>query len=394
MTKENDPNSSPARHEKVQYVPVQYLDSPDRGDEIDLMDLIETIWNGRKTILKFIVIFMMIGLFHYLAGPEEYESEAILLQENQQGQAQNLRLLQSLSGINFGGGSESEILSASLYPRIIESVEFQHRLLQHEVMFETLEQSISLYRYFNEHYSPPFRDRFYRGIRNYTIRLPITLYRDVRNLFSTGDIEDGLEYSLGERAEILNLNSGVRRSINEMRGRITVDFDGSLITVKTRLPDASAAAEVNLILINLIQEYVISYRSEKARQNLDFVQSMYDNARERYEEAQFALASFTDANRGNLTAMARIEEERLQDERNLTFSIYNSIAQRLEDSRLRLQEETPVFSKLQNPNLPNSPVSNSFLVVIAGTLFGFAAGVFWIFFKNIAEAIKNRLSVH
>lgn len=392
MTKENDPKSVTSKKQSVQYIPVQYLDSPDKNDEIDLMELINTVWTKRKTILKFTIVFLLIGLFHFLAGPEEYQSEAILLQENQQGHAQNLRLLQSSSGINFGGMNESETLSVTLYPRIVESVEFQHRLLQHEVPFETLGETITLYRYFNEYYTPPFRDRFYATIRNYTIRLPITLFRNVQNLFTGSTPDTEFDYTLGERSDIINLNSGVRRAIGEMRGRILVEFEGSLITVKTQLPDPIAAAEVNLLLVNLIQEYVITYRSEKARQNLEFVQSMYDDAMSRYEEAQFALASFSDANRGQLTATARIEEERLIDEKNLTFSIYNSIAQRLEDSRLRLQEETPVFSRLQNPNIPNSAIGTSFIFVIASGMFGFFIGVGWVFVVKMVNNIKMNLS--
>ncbi|MEX1014139.1 MAG: Wzz/FepE/Etk N-terminal domain-containing protein [Candidatus Paceibacterota bacterium] len=381
MSKAQDPKP------EIQYVPVQYLDSPNNEDEIDLLDLIETIWNGRKTIAIFTLVFFLLGLFHYLTGPEEYESEAILLQEAQQQTSQNMRLLQQ-----FGGGAgvnDPGTLSANLYPRIIESVEFQHNLLLNEVEFESLGQRVMLYEYFIEIYEEPFRDRFYRGIVNYTIKLPITLYRGFRNVFSD-QVETIPDFNIDAEGEILMLNPYIRRSISEMQSRVSVVFDESFINVTSRMPDPKAAAELNVLLIEQIQDYVINYRSEKARRNLEYVEQQYREIEERYEEAQRALARFQDENRGQMTALARIEEERLQNERILTYNLYNNLAQRLEDSRLRLQEETPVFSKLQKPNLPHSPVGSSNLIVIASIILGGLMGIFWIFAKNVFGAIKEK----
>lgn len=392
MTDKNDPNTSPRKEERVQYVPVQYVDAPMNEDEIDLFDLIETIWKSRKTIYISVSIFLVIGLFHFLTGPEEYESEAILIQEAQQDMSSNLRFLQQIGGFNIGGGSQSPgQISSSLYPRIVESVEFQHQLLQNEVEFETMGQRMTLYEYFTEYYEPPFRKKVYRFLRNYTIRLPITIYQNIKSLFLAETTGEKLVYEIDSGNNIIQLNPAVRSAISEMRTRVFVDFDGGLIVVKTRLPDASAVAQVNSLLIEQIQNFVIDYRSEKARQNLEYVESMYQDAKERYEDAQRAFAIFQDQNRGQLTAVATTELERLQDERNLTFGIYNSFAQRLEEARLRLQEDTPVFSQLQKSNLPHAPVKSSQFIVIASILLGGFIGIFWIFAKKVTDTIRGRL---
>lgn len=388
MSKAQNPKPEPP----IQYIPVQYLDQPGDEDEIDLLELVEMIWKGRKTIVVFVAVFFTLGLFHFLTGPEEYQSEAILLQESQPQTSQNMRLLQQFGGFGGAGGAMNDpgTLSANLYPRIIESVEFQHNLLLQSVEFESLGREMMLYEYFNEIYEEPFRNRVYRGFRNYTIGLPITIYRVVRNLFRSQE-EMAPNFEIEENGEILVLNSFVRRALSQMRERTSVEFEESFITVTSRLPDPKAAAEINAILIAQIQEYVINYRSEKARQNLEFVEQMYREVEERYEESQRALAQFQDENRGQMTAIARIEAERLQNERNLTFSLYNNLAQRLEDARLRLQEETPVFSQLQKPNLPHSPVSSSPLVVIASILLGGFMGVFWIFAAKAFIVVRERI---
>ncbi|MEX2410623.1 MAG: hypothetical protein WD607_04505, partial [Candidatus Paceibacterota bacterium] len=267
---------------------------------------------------------------------------------------------------------------------------FQHNLLLNEVEFESLGRRVMLYEYYIDIYEEPFRDRFYRGVRNYTLRLPVTSYRGFRNLFRE-DAETIPDFNIDAEGEILILNSNVRRAISAMRTRVTVEFDQSFINVSARMPDPKAAAELNALLIEQIQDYVINYRSEKARQNLEYVEHQYRDIEERYEEAQRALARFQDENRGQMTALARIEEERLQNERSLTYNLYNNLAQRLEDSRLRLQEETPVFSKLQKPNLPHSPVGSSNLIVVASIILGGFMGIFWFFARIAYTAIKKRI---
>lgn len=384
----DDPKSRP----EIQYLPVQYLDHPNNDDEIDLLQLVEEIWKGRKVILISTVLFFIVGFFHYMTGPEEYQSEAILLQEAQQPQmSANMRLLQQFGGGGSVGGSDPGTLSANLYPRIIESVEFQHQLLLNEVEFESLGRRMMLYEYFIEEYKLPFRDRFYRTLRNYTIRLPITLYRNIRGLFSSAEEPPVPDFSIDADGNIMILNPFVRRAISQMRGRISVEFEGGFINVSATMPDPKAAAELNALLIAQIQEYVIDYRSEKARQNLEFTQLQYAEIEARYEEAQRALAQFQDQNRGQMTALARIEQERLQNERSLTFNLYNNFAQILETARLRLQEETPVFSQLQRPNLPHQPVNSSPLIVIAATLLGGFMGVFWIFGSKAFGAVRERI---
>lgn len=389
----DNPNPKP----EIQYIPVPqgHYPYPDDDDEIDLIAMAKTVWEGRKLIGALMGVFFLFGLFHYLTGPEEFESEAILIQESTQPSVSaNMRLLQQFGGISGGGGGTSDLgrLSPNIYPRIIESVGFQHNLLLNEVYFETLGESMTLYHYFIHVYEPPFRERFYRTIRNYTIRLPITLYRHVTSLFRERSEVEELDFVITEDGEILELNSQVRRAISEMRSRTNVEFDDSFINVNTRMPDARAAAQVNALLIRQIQDYVIDYRVEKARQDLQSIEQMYEESRERYDEAQRQLAQFQDENRGQMTALARIEQERLQNERSLTFGIYNSFAQRREDARLRLQEETPVFTQLQKPNLPHQPTSDSNLIIIIFTLLGAISAVGFIFTKKFWQENRHRFT--
>lgn len=376
---------------EVRYVPVEYPGDTDPEDEINLLDLIKTLWDGRKTIVITTAVFGFLGLFFYLFGPSDYESDAVLIQENQQGVSVQLQFLQNLGG--FGGGSggdlSGEVIPAGMYPDIVQSVEFQLRVINHEVEFEEDSLNITLLNYFETHYDPPVTEKVGSFLYDYTLGLPFTLYRGVKSLFSNNT--EQLVVVEEEDGQYLVLNRLQRQAIKEMSERIILEMEGGLITVKTRLPDARAAAEVNRYVIELIQEYVIDYRIEKARQDLTFVEDQARLAKTRYDEAQRELAQFRDRNVSLATASAMTQQEELQNQRDIRFNIYNSLAQQVEQARIKLQEETPVFNVLQRPSVPSSASGGSKLLLILSIFLGVFFGIVWVFGRNVLGVIKEHL---
>ena len=51
------------------------------NSEIDIVEIIKTIWAGRKTVYKSIGIFFFIGIIMAFGTPKEYISEVTLLVE-------------------------------------------------------------------------------------------------------------------------------------------------------------------------------------------------------------------------------------------------------------------------------------------------------------------------
>jgi len=264
-------------------------------------------------------------------------------------------------------------------------------VVTHEVEFKEPEASMTALTYFNEYYEPPMTERTADFLVDYTIKLPITLYRGVRGLFSSRPEIEELPEEILRDERFLDLTSEERRAISFMRDRMELEQDGNLNTFKVMMPDARAAAELNEFIIDRIQEYVIDYRIQKFRENLEFVERQKEQARERYEEAQLELARFNDRNVNITTSVARTQQEDLQNRRNITYNVYNNLAQELEQSRIRLQEETPVFNVLQRPNLPHSMQSGSQLIVILSIFLGAFFGIFLVFGLQAWNVIKDSL---
>lgn len=363
-------------------------------DDISLYELFDQLWLGRKKIIISTLLFLFLGIFHYTFSPTEFKSESKLLMEteNRQGGLSGLQVLGQLGGFNFRtSGGQSGAISPELYPDIIENVEFQRELLYQPIYFDTFGQEITLFEYFNEYYTPSFRERTYKGVVDYTVKLPFTLYRLMRSLFqSQDDANVGLQEDVLDQ-QVFILRPEFRYAMNMIKDRITLESDGELIEVETKLPDPMASATVNVIVSDKIRDYVTSFRSEKARQNLQFIEDLYESAKENHETAQFQLARFLDRNQGALTATAEIEREKLEDEKNLRFQIYSSISERLEEAKVRLQEDTPIFTTFQRPILPTTKESSSLLIFPFTLFVGFVVGVFWIFAGKYYPTIVDHI---
>lgn len=376
--------------------------------EIDLIEKAETIWKGRRTIMIFVAVCLALGFFHTEYGPTEYTSTSALIQESEGATVGDFgsSFLRSLTGINLPSGGAANMSAAatgraplpvSLYPRIVSSTEFQKELIYTELEFSKMNRKLTLYDYFHDHREPALRDKIYGLVGNMTIYLPKTVYSWVKGSFrSIGQSISGLWASddAADTAEIetIEIEADERLQsispkestvIEWLRLRISLTSSGGIMEITASLPDPQAAALVNAKLVDYIRDYITNYRIEKAKHNLDDTLDRYHSAKERYEEAQYELAQFRDENINLSTNSARIEESRLNNEASLRFNIYNSVSQEVEQARMVLQQQIPVFNTLEKPNIPTIPSSGSspLFLVFSGVL-GFFGGIGWVLIRS------------
>lgn len=348
---------SEEKHEKklengkpeVKYVPVEYIPhmQDDRGS-VDLIALLEYVWGKRWKIFIVTGIFIIAGLFIALFSPVEYESEAILLPETQQQNSSVGQLLQRFGGVlGVGGGNypeETGMISPMIYPQIVSSLSFQNELQKMEVRFADYGVTTTIADFYDNHYS--------RSITELCVEYTIGLPRKIVNLLKPEKEE--ITVVGDELAQFITISPKELKLIEKIRSRLSVDLDDETGLLKTnvRLHDPRAAAEINHAMIELLKEFSIEYRTEKAQKDLEFVEEQHAKAKEKFENAQIMLADFKDGNVSLTTARAQAELERYQDDKDLAFNLYNSLAQQLEQSRLKVQEQTPVFKVVQRVNIP------------------------------------------
>ena len=101
-----------------------------------------------------------------------------------------------------------------------------------------------------------------------------------------------------------------------------------------------------------LQEFITEYRTNKARNDLENIKKLCSEAKHRYEKARQLYGSFSDSNQDLILESVRSKQEDLENDMQLQFNTYNSLAANLQASYARVQEVTPAFTTLQSATMP------------------------------------------
>lgn len=362
------------------------------SDEIDLIELIRHLWDGRKLIIKITAAFIVLGLIIAITSPKQYKVETRLLPEAKSasggGAAALLSSLGGLGGFSMPLGEGADAIGPMLYPDVLKSTPFYLELLNHKVTYKANDGTlnITVFEYLNDY----TRSSLGNIIIKYTIKLPWTILGWIRGEQKTSEVSEEPEPYQFTRMTLEQF-----QIIKKLGDKISANIDqkNGVINISAEFGDPYITAQVANFAVEYLSNYITEYRVEKAKTDLQFIQERYFEKEKEYLYAQKELAQFRDANRNVQSAAARTEEERLNNKYTLAFNVYNGLAQQLEQAKIKVQEETPVIKILEPVQVPveRSKPRRSLILVVFAFLGGFI-GVGYMLGKliwiNISQQLK------
>lgn len=366
-----------------QNIPLKQYSPED--DEIDLIALAKTAWNGRRTIIKTTLLFMVLGVFIAIFTPNQYSVTATLVPQASSGsKLGGLSSLAAMAGFNMDMGTTAE-LSPAIYPKIVQSVPFKLELLQTKIDFEGRDNAISLYDYYTDNENQGFN--LLGSIKKYTIGLPGLIISAIK-----GKQEETIVVQ-DAQLEVIALSKeeyGILKSIGASVS-LSADVKEGTLSLTASMPEALASAQLGQSALTLLQRYITKYKIEKAQAQLDFIQERFFVKKSEFEKAQINLANFRDRNKFMSTAIAQTEEERLQSEYQITFSVYNELAKQLETAKIQVKEETPVLTVIEPITIPNEKTEpKRAMILFIWTFLGGIIGIAWVFGKVYLVDIRKK----
>lgn len=332
------------------------------SSQVDPHWAVVTIWHQRSDVLKIAFLFAVIGVIAALVSPVEFTSEVQVLPELQARSAMNLKrfgALAELAGINLEGVSNTEAVRPDLYPDVLKSTPFMLHLLGQPV--HTVDQQ----RYATLTAFLAARSSWLDRLLN---KEPVAVPK------------------AGSDRQTLHLTREQELLIKDTKERILSDLDkqSGVIIIKVKMPDAEVAAQVGQIAIDYLTRYVIHYRTEKTREDLKFLSERFREARKRYDRAMVNLSAYKDQHRYMVTQLGTIEERRLQAEFDLAQGLYSNITQQYEQTRIKIQEETPILKVLEPAQVPTKRSEpRRTIMVILYTFIGGFVGIGLTLVRNI-----------
>jgi uncharacterized protein involved in exopolysaccharide biosynthesis len=144
--------------------------------------------------------------------------------------------------------------------------------------------------------------------------------------------------------------------------------------------------------MDYLTAFVTDYRTEKSRQDLDFLAQQLGRAKEKYYTTQSKKAQYSDQFQSATIRLqaADIQRERIESNYQVSSSFYSQLQKQYETATMKVQEQTPVFKMLESPVIPyqKSGPKRTLSVLAAFVLFsiiGTIVIVLWNFEKILTK---------
>ena len=353
----------------------------DEEIEIDLMDLLRKVIGIRKKVYKAAGIGLVVGVIVAISIPKQYTVEVTLSPEmgnNKEGGLSGLAASFLGSGVTMGDGTDA--LNASLSADIVSSTPFLLELSAMEIPV-TKNEVMTLNTYLDEETAPWW---------SYVIGFPSMVIGGVKSLFTEED-EIASFNKTGQGA--IELSKKESKKIATLKKMITasVDKKTSMTSVTATFQDPKVAAVVADSVVKKLQEYIIDYRTFKAKEDCIYLEKLFKERQQEYYIAQKKYADYLDSHDNLILQSVRAEQERLQNDMSLAYQVYSQVASQLQVARAKVQEEKPVFAVVEPAVVPLEPSGTSRKVYVLAFIFlSVCIVIFWnLFGKDFLNKFKE-----
>jgi uncharacterized protein involved in exopolysaccharide biosynthesis len=308
-------------------------------------------------IIGIALLFSIAGAIYAFTVKEEFVSEGKILPEIQSksGSIGQFAGLAALAGVDLAGSTGGlDAVRPDLYPDVLKSTPFFLALFQVRIKDKTNKELT-----FQTFYNKEVLD----GKLN---------EKDQMNKYPISD-------------NYISFNRQTEKNIKDLKERIICTYDkkAGIISISVRMPDPVVAANLARFSMNYLTDYIINYRTEKQKRDMDFLLQRLNAAKGKFYTNQTKKASYTDLMPLNALRLqsADLQRERIESEYKISSSFYNSLLQKYEEAKLKMQQDTPVIKILEPPTVSNFKSQPKRAVIIGmsfflGLIIGFLSALF------------------
>lgn len=340
---------------------------------LDLTVIVPKLLKRWKLYVLWMVGAIVFSLIFIFTIPRYYACQIMLAPEASSGGMNSI-----LSSFGFGETQNTnDAISPNLYPDLMQSKDFIVSMFPVEVT--TLDGSINMtyYEYLRKHN----KSSWYMNLFGKLKKMTKSKKTGTNTSGANGRIYSPSFLLTEKQYDIAGAISGkIKYSYDKKTGVVTVtvtDFDPLV------------CALIADTISSRLQDFILDYRTKKARNDLDYAWRIYNQTKADYEESNERYVAAVDANWDIINETAKARLEALNNEKTMKYQTFSTAAQKLEAAKAKLQEATPVTTILQGASVPQKPAGpRRLLFTIALMLLaGFFCSVYII---NTDKSWKER----
>lgn len=331
----------------------------------DLVEIISKLWRRRYVILGGIILGILTATVVIVCSPNIYLGEVKIIPESSSSSGNGfLGKLSSMGGMDITKSNDEDVLPTSLYTEVVFSSPFMLDLMRDTV--KVGEGQCLLIDYVLKDQKTSWWNKLFSF-----------------NKFGNGHKQETIFFG---DVLLRKINPEEQAFVNYLKKHVTVRQDKAteLITVSVYMQDPQVAALVASLIVNKMQQFIIAFRTLKARNNLEYLNKLLGKSESDYLKASNIYGEWLDANQNVVSESYGTIREKLKREANMTFDIYNQIRQKVELAKIQIQKDTPVLGVIDPAVVPVGPeLPNKKLTLVAFVLlFGLLVPLFFTRFFN------------
>lgn len=353
-------------------------------EEIKISHIVKLLIDNKKRFIINGIIVFILSCAYILCIPRTYHSETRLAPETEVSSSlSSLSSLASSFGLDIGAGQSTDAISPELYPDLFETNDFIVKLLGIKVFSEKANKEVDYYTYLTEYQEYTPWDPAVRAVKN-------LLKRKKKPLVLPGSMGNNQEGEAGINPFLLSekefmavkaVKSNIKCSMDKKTGIISISVKDQSPLICACLADSARC---------YLQDFITTYRTNKARIDVEYYKSLSAQAKADYEAALARYSSFADIHTGNIRQSYQARLDDLENDMQAKLTTYISMRQQLISSEAKVQERIPAFTVLQSASVPNKPSGPKRMIFVAFMLILSCVGTYvWL----IRNDLKKRLGL-
>ncbi len=317
---------------------------------IDFTQIAKKLWPHRKKYYYVLPATLVLTYLFMLFIPRYYACTISLAPETS-GTSFSGSLGSLASSIGLGSSlakmNSQDAIFAEIYPEVIASKKFIAELMPTQVKTQDGEISCNYYTYIRDKQKSPWWSVAMAAVHEWLSPTP----------------KDSLKGD--EKISVFNLTKQQNGVFQAVQGKMHcyVDKKTDVVTITVKDQDPLVCATMAEATCQKLQDFIIKYRTNKARIDYEYYKKICDESRLEYEKSLQRYASSADAYTNSVLTTYKAKVEKLENDMQAKYNIYTAMNTQLQAARAKLQEATPAFTIIESASVPVKPAGPKRMII-------------------------------
>jgi capsule polysaccharide export protein KpsE/RkpR len=311
-----------------------------QATSIDYRAVFREILKRKRLFYKILPITFLLSIIYILCIPRYYVTDTKMAPEIENSMAGGtLGSIASSFGFDLSDMETSDAITPMLYPDLMEDNGFVTGLFPIQVKSQDGSINTTYHDYLKKYQKEPWWTRVIYSI------ISLLPKKDEGGKGKQGEADP---YILSKNED--DIAGAIRNNV-----KLSTDKKTGVITITVKAQDRLVCKTIADSVRGHLQQFISSYRTNKARTDLEYYKNLVAEAKHEYQKARQVYGSYSDANSDLVLESYRSKREDLENEMQLKFNAYSALNNQMQAAKAKVQERTPVFTLIKGAAMPIRP---------------------------------------